>query len=159
MKKIRFGLLLPVALICSSHMAAAQPASNSVAPPATKAPALSPEERDKATHEKHTRAIMDALKLDDAAQAAKVHDIVVAYFADWKAWHAKNDAQLKELWVEYGKARNTKNQTNIDNAMAQIDAVYVAFKPQHDAYIAKLATVLNPAQIETMEDAITIKKV
>jgi hypothetical protein len=59
------------------------------------------------------------------------------------------------LWAEYAKARNTKNQTNIDNAMATIDAVYATFKPQHDAFKAKLAAVLDPEQIETVENTLT----
>ena len=159
MKKTFLALVVPIALLCSLNIVTAQPTPNPAAPQAAKAPALSPEERDKATYEKHTKPVMNALMLDDDAKAAKVHDIMVAYFADWKSWHAKNDAQLKQLWVEYGQARNTKNQTNIDNAMAKIDAVYASFKPQHDALIAKLSAVLTPAQIETMEDAITIKKV
>ena len=41
----------------------------------------------------------------------------------------------------------------------QIDAVYATFKPQHDAFIAKLATVLAPEQIEAVKDALTINKV
>jgi hypothetical protein len=159
MKKIRLALLLPIVLFCPGHIATAQPASNSVAPQAAAAPALTPEEKDKAGYEKHTKPVLDALKLDDAAKAAKVHDIMVAQFAAWKAWHAKNDVQLKELWAQYNQTRSTKNQTNIDNAMSQIDAVYATFKPQHDEFRAKLAALLTPEQIETIEDVLTIDKV
>jgi Spy/CpxP family protein refolding chaperone len=154
MKKTLFTLVLPLALLCCGNFATAQPASNSVAKPA-----LTPEEKEKAGYEKHTKAVMDALKLDNAARAAQVHDIMVAQFAAWKAWHAQNDARLKDLWDQYGKARETKDRTIIDNAMAKIDAVYAGFKPQHDAFKAKLATVLTPEQIETVEDVITINKV
>jgi len=155
MKRFCFALFLPAVLTCFSHRAAAQPASNSVAPPTATAPVPTSEEKNQAGYEKHTREVLNDLKLEDAARIAKVHDIMVAQFADWKAWHAKNDAQLKELWAEYGKARNTKNQTNIDNAMSPIDAVYATFKPQHDAFKAKLAAVLNPEQIETVENTLT----
>ena len=163
MKKISLALFLPVALLCSSGIATAQPAAtpaaSPAAPSAAAAPALTVEQKNQAGYEKHTREVMDALKLDDAAKAAKVHDILVAQFAAWKAWHTKNDAQLKDLWAEYGKARSTKNQTNIDNAMATIDAVYATQKPQHAEFMAKLAMVLTPAQIETVEDTLTIDKV
>ena len=159
MKKAYLSFILPVVLFCPGHMAAAQPISNSVAPPAVAAPALTAEEKEKAGYEKHTRPVMEALKLDDAAKAAKVHDTMVAQFAVWKAWHADNDARLKELWSQYAKVRSTKNQTNIDNAMSQIDAVYAAFKPEHDAFIARLSAVLSPAQVETVEDTLTINKV
>jgi Protein of unknown function (DUF3826) len=154
MKKNCLALFLPVALLCSGHIAAAQPASNPTTPEA--APVAAAEQKIQAGYEKHTREVLGALKLDDAAKAAKVHDIMVAQFAAWKAWHAQNDARLKELWADYGKARNTKNQTNIDNAMAPIDAVYATFKPQHDAFKAELAAVLNPEQIDTVENTLTV---
>jgi hypothetical protein len=150
MNKTCLALLLPLALLCSSPLVSAQPA-----PAPAAAPASASDDKDKAGYEKHTREVLNALKLEDAAKAAQVHDIMVAQFAAWKAWHAKNDAQLKELWAEFGKARNTKNQTNIDNAIAPIDAVYASFKPQHDAFKAKLAAVLNPEQIETVENTLT----
>jgi len=159
MKKTYYTLLLPVALLCLGNIANAQPTSSPTAPLAAQAVTPGSNERDQATYEKHTKPIMNALMLDDADKADKVHDIMVAYFSDWKAWHAQNDAQLKELWVQYGKARNTRNQTNIDNAMSQIETVYATFKPRHEALIGQLSTVLAPAQIETVEDAITIKKV
>ena len=154
MKKTCFTLFLPVALLGSASIAPAQTASNSPA-----APALTREQKNEAGYEKHAGEIMAALKLEDAAKAAKVHDILVAQFAAWKAWHAQNDARLKELWAAYGKARGTKNQTNIDNAMAKIDAVYATFKPQHDEFQARLSTLLTPEQIETVEDVLTINKV
>lgn len=112
-----------------------------------------------ATFEKHTKPVMDALKLDDTARAAKVHDIMVAQFAIWKTWHDKNDTQIKGLWSQFNKARSAQNETNADNALAQIDAVYATFKPQHDEFLAKLAAVLTPTQIETVEDTLTINKV
>jgi hypothetical protein len=159
MNKTCLTLIFPLAFLCSTGIATAQPASNAVAPPAAAAPALTPDEKNQAGYEKHTRAILDALKLDDTAKAARVHDILVAQFASWKQWHVQNDARLNELWTLYGKARETKNQTNIDNAMAPIDTVYAAFKPQHDKFKATLAAVLTPEQIETVEDVITINKV
>ena len=159
MNKIYLTAVLSAAVFFPAKMAVAQSTSNSVAPQAVKSSPLTPEERDQATFEKHTKPVMDALKLDDAAKAAKVHDIMVAQFAAWKTWHDTNDAQIKELWNQFNKARSAQNETNADAALAQIDAVYVTFKPQHDAFIAKLGTVLTPAQIETVEDALTINKV
>jgi hypothetical protein len=159
MKKICLALFLPVVFLCPGNIATAQSTSNSTAVPVTAAPALNPEEKEQASYEKRTKSVMDALKLDDTARAARVHDILVGQFAAWKAWHAQNDAQLKELWNQYGKARTTKNQTNIDNAMAQIDTVYASFKPQHDEFKSRLAAVLTPEQIEAIEDSLTINKV
>ena len=159
MKKSSLALTLPVALLCAGNFAAAQSNSNSAAPQTAAAPSLSAKDRDQATFEKHTKPVLDALKLDDAAKAAKVHDLMIAQFALWKTWHDQNDAQINELWNKFNKARTALNQTNADSALAQIDAVYATFKPQHDALIAGLGTVLTPAQIETVEDALTINKV
>jgi hypothetical protein len=159
MKITYLTLIFPLACLCSGSIATAQPASNSVTPPAATARAWTPDEKDKAGFEKHTQSVMDALKLDDTAKAARVHDVMVTQFAAWKQWHAQNDARLNELWAQYNKARSTKNQTNIDNAMSPIDAVYAGFKPQHDAFKASLAALLSPEQMETVEDVITINKV
>ena len=151
--------MLSAALFCVANLAVAQAATNSAAPQAAPVAPSGSADRDKATFEKHTKPVMDALKLDDAATAAKVHDIMIGQFALWKTWHDQNDAQIKELWNQFNKARAAQNETNADHALAQIDAVYATFKPQHDAFIAQLATVLTPSQIETVEDALTIKKV
>ncbi|HTY86279.1 MAG TPA: DUF3826 domain-containing protein [Candidatus Acidoferrum sp.] len=155
MKTNQRTLIFAFALLGSANLVMAQPASNAAvaAPPAVTAPTA--EEKLQAGYEKHTREIMTALKLEDPAKAAKVHDILVAQFATWRAWHAQNDARLKELWDNYKQARNTKNQTNIDNAMARIDAVYATFKPQHDAFKASLAAVLTAEQIDTVENTLT----
>jgi hypothetical protein len=159
MKKIYLALIFSVAFFCAEKISVAQSTSNSVTPQSTEISSPSSADRDKATFEKHTKPVMDALNLDDAAKAAKVHDIMVAQFALWKTWHDTNDAQIKELWNQFNKARSAMNQTNADAALAQIDTVYATFKPQHEEFLAKLATVLTPAQIETVEDALTINKV
>lgn len=149
MKQLRFTLLLPVALLFSTGPVPAQ----------TAPPAAAPETQAPVSFEKHIKPIVSALKLEDAAQAAKVHDLLAAQFAAWKTWHAQNDARLKELWAQYNKARGTKDQKIIDAAMAKIDDVYATFQPQHDAFRTKLAALLTPAQIETVEDVLTVNKV
>lgn len=158
MKKTFLALIIPLALSGSGNIAVAQPASNSIVP-ATSATPLTPEEKERAGYEKHTRQILDALKLDDAAKAARARDLLLAQFAAWKQWHARNDARLNELWAQYNKTRATKNQTNIDLAMSAISAVYADLKPQHAGFRNRMAAILTPEQIETVEDVITINKV
>jgi len=148
-------LVLFVVLLCLARPATAQSTSISNATPAAPTAA----EKEAASYEKHTKPVVEALKLEDAATAAKVHDVMVAQFAIWQSWHGQNDAQLKQLWAEYNQARSTKVQTNIDNAMARIDAVYATLKPQHDEFIANLSAVISPEQIEIVEDVLTINKV
>lgn len=111
------------------------------------------------TLEKHTQPILAALKLGDPAKEAKVREIVEAQIEALKTWHAGNDTQIKGLWNQFNKARSKLNQTNADAALAQLDTVYAAFQPQHDAFLAKLGEVLTPEQVETVKDVLTIYKV
>ena len=121
-------------------------------------------DKEKASQEKHIAPILKALKLDDAAKAAKVHDICAEHFAALKTWHAANDAQIKVLWADFDKARAAKGHTAQDvaddnAALDKIASVYATFKPQHDKFITDLSVVLTPAQVETVKDAITVGKV
>jgi hypothetical protein len=136
-----------------------QPVLNQAAAPVTATPATSPEEKDKVSLEKRIKPILDALKLNDTAKEAKVREVLSVYFPASKAWHQSNDAQLKELWKQFDKARADHDQAGADGVMSQIDAVYATFKPQHDKLLTGLATVLTPEQIETVEDVLTVNKV
>jgi polygalacturonase len=136
--------------------ALSQPASGS----AVSAPgAPSPDEKEKATLEKHVKPILDALALDDAAKQAKVRQILATHFPALKVWRATNDARIKDLWKQFDQARKVQNQPKADGIIAQIDAVYATFKPQHDQFNASLAEVLTPAQVETVKDSLTANKV
>ena len=119
-------------------------------------------EREQATLEKHIKPILDALKLTDADKAAKVRKILVTYFADLRTWHAANDAQIKEFWGQFDKARTpgaTNIAANANAALTKIAAVYAMFKPQHEKFISDLSAALTPAQVEAVKDALTIGKV
>jgi hypothetical protein len=123
------------------------------------APAISVEEREQATLEKHIKPIMAALKLTDADKEAKAREVLAAQFKALNAWHAQNDAQIKSLWNEFNQARGKQDATNADSALAKIDSVYASFKPQHEKFIADLSSVLTPEQVETVKDVLTINKV
>jgi hypothetical protein len=115
-------------------------------------------DREKATLEKHEKPILSALNLNDAAKEMKVREILAAQFDALKTWHATNDAEIKKLWNDFNKARGKQDVTNANAALEKIDDVYATFKPQHEKFISDLATVLTPAQIETVKDALTINK-
>lgn len=123
------------------------------------APALSAADREKATLEKHIKPIMAALNLADADKAAKVREILAAQFKALSAWHAQNDTQIKGLWNEFDAARSAKNPANADAALAKLADVYSNFKPQHDKFNSDLSALLTPEQVESVKDALTIKKV
>ena len=116
-------------------------------------------DREKASLEKHIKPVLAALKLSDAATEAKVHDVLAAQFQALRVWHAENDAQIKSLWNEFNQARSAQNVTNANAALTKIDGVYATFKPQHEKFISSLSSVLSPAQVESVEDALTVNKV
>ena len=115
--------------------------------------------KEAASLEKHAKPIMDALKLEDASKAAKVHELLLQHFAALKAWHEQHDAQLKTLWAQFNKARAGQDQTKADQVMAEIDSVYSAFKPQHDRLLSQLGPLLATEQIEQIKDTLTVDKV
>lgn len=94
--------------------------------------------------EGRTAKILGALALSDANKAAKVHDIVIAQWRALRAWHDANDPKLKAA------AKSNPEQA------AQIRA---SLKSLHNEFLAKLATQLTPAQIETVKDEMTYNKV
>jgi len=126
----------------------------------TNAPAAgSADAKEQATIDKHVKPIFEALKLNDAAKEAKVREVVAAQIEDLRAFHGTNDAQIKALWADFNQARSAKDVTNANTALEKIDAVYATYKPQHDAFVSGLASVLTPEQVEKVKDAETINKV
>jgi hypothetical protein len=122
-------------------------------------PAAVMSEQQKASLEKHTKPILAALNLADAAQAAQVHDILAAHLQALSAWHAQHDGEIKPLWNEFNKARGKQNEADADAALAKLDGVYAALKPEHEKFLTQLATLLTPDQVETVKDVLTINKV
>lgn len=153
MKSFVYCALVALVLAGGSFCAPAQTAAT----PVPTSPSLADQEAQ--TLQKHLKPVLTALNLKAADQEAKVREILGAQFKAWNAWHARNDAQLKALWNQFNKARGKQDEAGADAALAKIDGVYAGFKPQHEAFLAKLSSVLTPAQIETVEDALTINKV
>jgi len=116
-------------------------------------------DHDQASLDKHIKPVLAALNLNDAVKEAKVHDILAGQLQALHIWHAANDAQIKPLWNAFNKARSMQSVTTANAALAQIDGAYATFKPQHDKFIADLSAVLSPAQVETVEDVLTVNKV
>lgn len=98
-----------------------------------------------------------ALKLENDDQQKQVSEILGAYFQAVDAWQRQVEPQLAPLWSEWSEARSPAHQdeTKAAGIAAKIDAVYAQFRPQHDQYVGKLAKILSPAQVETVENALT----
>jgi len=120
---------------------------------------VSAADKDLATLEKHIHPILSAVSLNDAAKEAKVRAVAVTYVQALKTWHAANDAQIKSLWSEFNTARSKQSVADANDALAKIDAVYAGFRPQREQFLADLAAVLTPVQVEAVKDALTINKV
>lgn len=154
MKPFVFPLLLVPFLMGGSIFASAQTNDAVTSPPAVDAG-----DRAQATLDKHSKPILDALNLNDAAKETTIKAALAEYLGELDAWHAQNDSQIKGLWAAFNKAHGKLDVTNTEAAEDKIDAIYATFKPEHDKFIASLSTVLTPEQVETVEDALTVNKV
>lgn len=112
-----------------------------------------------AATQKHIDAKADrllaAIKLDDAARAGRVKAIMGQWFVTMWDWHKANDAKLKELWSQWGKARAVvpKDEFPGEVIAHQIEDVYASLKPAYQSFLQKLATAgLTPEQIDTIKE-------
>ena len=158
MKHLLSTALIAVCLSVGITTASAQtaPVTNT---PTTDTPAAAVTDKQKATLEKHLKPILTALALGDAAKEATVSNAFATFSTGQSAWHQANDAKLKTLWNQFNKARSKQNNQAADQALADIDAIYATCQPQHQQFLADLGTVLTPAQVETVEDVLTVNKV
>lgn len=88
--------------------------------------------------------VVDALKLDDPATAARVHGIIVARYRELRDWHDANDAKVKEL----GKAED-------EGGKAELARIGASRKAGHDAFLSRLSADLTPEQVEVVKDRMT----
>lgn len=123
----------------------------------TNAPdAVAAADKEKAALEKQVRQLSEVLQPTDAA---KVHDILFAHYHALRTWHAANDAQIKEDWASFNKARSAKNVADANAALDKISGDYTSFQPEHKKFLADLGALLTPEQIEAIKDKWTINKV
>jgi hypothetical protein len=97
---------------------------------------------------KRVAAIVSALDLKDEAKAGRVTQLLTNQYRSLRARDEVIDAKLK---VGAKDATGAKlDRTALFQEMS---------KPLHDQFLAKLATELTPAQIETVKDKMTYNKV
>src|ERR1700742_2302800 len=104
MKSILIIVLFAAVLATASLSGHAQTnsATTASAPPA--------EDKQKASLDKHIKPILSALNLNDAAKEEKTREILSQFMVAHDAWHQTNDAQLKELWNNFNKARGKQDK-------------------------------------------------
>lgn len=96
--------------------------------------------------ESRTDDILKALNLTDSAKSNQVHDIIIEQYRILRARDVVIDARL----VAEGKDKSYANRAS------QIQA---ETKVLHDYFLARLAALLTPAQVETVKDKLTYNKV
>ena len=128
-----YRLLLPFLLLC---LATAATAADAPPPPA-------PELIQRADK------IVAGLKLTDAAQAARVSDLVARQYAALRLVHETRDTGLKLAGEIADKTEAEKAKVRIkDTATARQAAL-------HYAYVAALAAELTPAQVDGVKNGMT----
>jgi hypothetical protein len=112
---------------------------------------------DEATQKKidaKTGRLLGALKLEDAAKAARVKSISGEWFVALWNWHKENDPKLNEIWSQWGKARAVvpKDDFPAEVIAFRIDDFYAPLKPAYKSFTEKLAAELSQEQIDTIKE-------
>jgi hypothetical protein len=131
--------LVALSFLCAATFAA----------PATEAPAPADAEAQYTKDlEKRGDDTLAALKLDDAAKAERVKQLVIDQYRSLRALHDARDTKLKEI------GKDDKEQAA--KVKADTDA---AIKPLHANFVEKLNAELTPEQVEVVKDKMTMGKV
>lgn len=98
--------------------------------------------------------LVDALRLEDAAQAGRAKAVLGDWLLTLWSWHEQHDPQLKELWTKWNQARAVvpKDEFPAEVIAHEIDGVYASLRPARDAFIAKFAAELTPEQLDTFKE-------
>jgi hypothetical protein len=98
------------------------------------------------TLEKRADEVLNDLALKDTSKAERVKTSVIDYYKFLRAWHDQHDAKMQEL------EKNAKaNASKIDDERKDLSA-------GHKAFVADLASILTPAQVEAVKDRLCYKR-
>ena len=96
--------------------------------------------------ENRTADILKLLNLTDAAKSTEVHDLIIAQYRALRARDEAIDAKLK------GDGKEITYANRADQLAAQSQSL-------HDQFLAKLAGILTPEQVEKIKNQMTYNKV
>ena len=96
--------------------------------------------------ENRTTDILKLLNLTDEAKSNEVHDLIIAQYRALRARDEAIDARLKADGKEITYANRA-------------DLLVAQSKPLHEQFLAKLAGVLTPEQVEKVKNQMTYNKV
>ena len=117
---------------------------------------LAPAEQPTPDH--RSERIVAALSLSDPAVSAQVLEVLSAHAVALRSFHAQHDSDLKKSWATFTKTRGGKDPVAAAAALSAIDKIYLEFKPEHDAFLAKLGAKLTPAQVIVVKDRLVEEK-
>lgn len=123
------------------------------------APAAGTAKAQPAESNKNTRTILAVLKLAAPATEASVRRILDDHFSALAAWHREHDVALTLLWSAFDQARSAQDTAAADAALAKISTLYAGFRPIREKTFSTLRPFLSSAQLEEIEDVLTINKV
>jgi hypothetical protein len=101
--------------------------------------------------ERRTTDILEDLKLEDAAKAAQVHDVIVNQYRALRARDAVIDGYLR---ATSGEAPDSDSLRKERDALSE-----KITKPLHKLYVETLSALLAPEQVELVKDGMTYNKV
>jgi hypothetical protein len=121
---------------------------------AAEAPATPPAAATQKRADDKAGRLLGALKLDDAAKAGRVKDLLGGWYLTIWAWHQENDPKLKELWTQWNQARAVvpKDEFPAEVIAHQMDALYASLKPAYQSFIGKLSAELTPEQVDVIKE-------
>lgn len=99
--------ILPLVLF-SALLTAASLSSQAQTNSSAAASTPSVEDKQKASLDKHIKPVLSALNLNDAAKEEKTREVLSEFLVAHDAWHQTNDAQLKDLWNNFNRARGSR---------------------------------------------------
>ena len=115
------------------------------------AEAAAPSAAPSAVQVQRAEKIAAKLGLTDAAQAARVRDLIARQYHDLSLIHAARDAALKTA-KEKAATDKPAAEAAAKAARAEADAAQDTLHPQ---FLARLAKELTPAQIDQVKDGLT----
>ncbi|MGN6369804.1 MAG: DUF3826 domain-containing protein [Phycisphaerae bacterium] len=98
--------------------------------------------------------LLKSINLDDPSKTERVKTILGHWLVVMWKWHDEHDAQLADLWKQWGKARAVvpKDEFPGEVIAQHIDDVYASLKPAYESFIHDLAAELSPEQLEAFKE-------
>ena len=123
--------------------------------PASASPASALDDAARTKVDQKAQRIVDAAKITDPDQAARVKAIAGEWLVTMMAWHKEHDGELNTLWAEWNKVRSVvpKDEFPAEIVATKIESVYSSLKSAYEDYLKKLSAAgLSAEQIDAIKE-------